>query len=91
MKQIFATVVAFLFFGIISTQCQDINYFGVGYSPYVRSDGVYWNSYTLDEIKQMLRIVLTNHNSISSYSMGVSGQLYLGKMSEFIISRICNL
>lgn len=49
-----------------------INYFGVGFSPYVRSDGAYWNSYTLDDVKQMLRIVLNGHNAIATYSMGVS-------------------
>ncbi|CAL8109497.1 unnamed protein product [Orchesella dallaii] len=53
-------------------QCQDINYFGVGFSPYVKSDGSLWNSYTVEDIKKMLRIVLTNHNSVSTYSMGVS-------------------
>jgi exo-beta-1,3-glucanase (GH17 family) len=49
-----------------------INYFGVAYSPYVRSDGALWNSYTVEDIKKMLRIVLTYHNSLSTYSMGVS-------------------
>lgn len=56
---------------VMETEAQ-INYFGVGYSPYVRSDGAAWNSYTVDDIKQMLRIILTNHNSVATYSMGVS-------------------
>lgn len=64
-----------LLYGAVPVLCEDINYFGVAYSPYVRSDGALWNSYTLDDIKKMLIISLTNHNSISSYSMGVSGQL----------------
>jgi len=51
---------------------QDINYFGVAYSPYVKSDGSWWNSYSLDDIKKMLRIVLEKHNSVATYSMGVN-------------------
>ncbi len=73
MKKLQFSLLFLLFFVVICTRSQDINYFGVAYSPYVRSDGALWNSYTLAEIQQMLRIVLTNHNSISSYSMGVSG------------------
>ena len=53
---------------------QNINYFGVAYSPYVKSDGSYWNSYSLEDIKKMLRIVLTYHSSVSTYSMGVAGK-----------------
>ncbi|ODM94562.1 putative chitinase 2 [Orchesella cincta] len=64
-------VVSILFALAFVGQCQDINYFGVGFSPYVKSDGSPWNSYTVEDIKKMLRIVLTNHNSISTYSMGV--------------------
>lgn len=72
MKHFNIFMAVLLLYGSISAQCQDINYFGVAYSPYVRSDGALWNSYTLEDIKQMLKIVLTNHNSIASYSMGVS-------------------
>lgn len=55
------------------TNAQNINYFGVAYSPYVKHGNAYWNSYSLEDIKKMLRIVLTNHNSVSTYSMGVAG------------------
>ncbi|CAL8116678.1 unnamed protein product [Orchesella dallaii] len=51
---------------------QDINYFGAAYSPYVKSDGSHWNSYSLEDIKKMMRIMLTYHNAISTYSMGVN-------------------
>lgn len=82
MKRLRDLTIVLLFYGIVSTHCQDINYFGVGYSPYVRSDGSYWNTYTIEEISQMLRIVLTNHNSISSYSMGVSEWNYNGPWDQ---------
>jgi len=49
-----------------------INYFGVAYSPYVKSDGSLWNSYSLEDIKKMMRIMLTYHNAVTSYSMGVN-------------------
>lgn len=53
---------------------QNINYFGVAYSPYVKP-GHAWNSYSVEDIKKMLRIFLDNnkHNAVSTYSMGVSG------------------
>lgn len=52
---------------------QSINYFGVGFSPYVKKGPPFpnWDTYTKDEIKQMLRIILTKHNSVSTYGMGV--------------------
>jgi hypothetical protein len=53
------------------TTAQVINYFGVAFSPYVKTSAP-WDSYTIDEIKQMLRIVVTKHNLISTYSMGVA-------------------
>lgn len=60
--------------GPSTTTAQDINYFGAAFSPYVKNPPFpNWDSYTLDEIKEMLRIVLTKHNSISTYSMGVAG------------------
>ncbi|KAJ6644297.1 hypothetical protein Bhyg_09264 [Pseudolycoriella hygida] len=62
-----------LLFGIISTQCQNINYFGVAFSPYVRSDNAAWSSYTVEDLKKMLRILLTKHNAVATYSMGVDG------------------
>lgn len=75
LLQIFVTIL--LLYGAVPALGDNINYFGVAYSPYVRSDGALWNSYTLEDVKKMLRITLANHNSISSYSMGVSGQLKL--------------
>lgn len=61
-------------FSIQLTTAQSINYFGVAFSPYVKKGPPYpyWDSYTLAEIKQMLRIILTKHNSISTYGMGVA-------------------
>ena len=51
-------------------------YVGVAYSPYVKnwegSQTPYWNSYSLDDIKQMLKIVSTKFTSVSTYGMGVS-------------------
>lgn len=74
-KKIKLFMAVLLLYGAVPVLCEDINYFGVAYSPYVRSDGALWNSYTVDDIKKMLTIALANHNSISTYSMGVSGQL----------------
>jgi len=94
MKKLRLSMIILLLFGIISVQCQDINYFGVAYSPYVRSDGALWNSYTVEDIKQMLRIALTRHNAISSYSMGVSEWNYNGPWdradSNCLIARACS-
>lgn len=76
MEQFRRFIAILLLYGLyVPAFCQDINYFGAAYSPYVRSDGALWNSYTLEDVKKMLRIALTNHNAISSYSMGVSGKL----------------
>jgi len=52
---------------------QNINYFGVAYSPYVKQSG-YWNSYSIDDIKKMLRIMLDQHNAVTTYSMGLNGK-----------------
>jgi hypothetical protein len=52
-----------------------INYFGVAFSPYVKNGPPFpnWDTYSLDEIKQMLRVILRYHNSVSTYGMGVAG------------------
>lgn len=49
-----------------------INYFGVAFSPYVKRN-VNWDTYSLEEIKQMLRVILNYHNAVSTYGMGVAG------------------
>jgi hypothetical protein len=56
---------------------QNINYFGVAFSPYVKpAPFPNWDTYTLTEIKQMLKIILTKHNSVSTYGMGVDGKIH---------------
>jgi len=50
-----------------------INYFGVAFSPYVKRN-VNWDTYTIGEIQQMLKILLNNHNAVATYGMGVAGK-----------------
>jgi hypothetical protein len=79
LKLIFLCGIISLTTVIVSSQ--NTNYFGVAFSPYVKNGPPFpnWDSYTLEEIKQMLRIVVADnrHNSISTYGMGVACKLTL--------------
>lgn len=69
-------VAVFAILGLSTAQTFNKQYVGVAYSPYVKNfEGTatpYWNSYTLDDLKQQLRIVSSKFTSISTYSMGIN-------------------
>lgn len=62
--------------GSSSAQSFNKQFVGVAYSPYVKNfEGTatpYWNTYSIDDIKQQLRIVSSKFSSVSTYSMGVN-------------------
>jgi len=49
-------------------------YFGVEFGPNVESRTN--DQYSIDEIKKMLRVILTKSNSILTYSMGIWGNFF---------------
>lgn len=53
-------------------------YFGMEFSPYVRSDGFPRENYPMDEIKKLLKIILTKSHSILTYEMGYTEEDYSG-------------
>jgi len=59
------------------SSAQNINYFGVAFSPYVKNGNPNWDTYTLEEIKQMLRIILNRHNAVATYGMGVACNMFV--------------
>ena len=51
-------------------------YVGVGFGPYTKhwvgTELPYWNSYSVEDIKDMLKVVTTKFTNIATYSMGVA-------------------
>ncbi|CAG2163011.1 unnamed protein product [Oppiella nova] len=64
---------------VSATVSQNFNrdYVGVAYSPYTKhwvgQTLPYWNSYTLEDIVDMLNVVNSRFRSIATYGMGVAG------------------
>ncbi|CAL8122674.1 unnamed protein product [Orchesella dallaii] len=55
-------------------------YFGVEYGPNVESRAD--DKYSIDEIKKMLKVILTKSNSILTYSMGIWYSKHTGSLGE---------
>ncbi|CAG2118071.1 unnamed protein product [Medioppia subpectinata] len=62
------------------------DYVGVAYSPYTKhwvgKQLPYWNSYTLQDIKDMLNVVNSRFRSIATYGMGVAAYNANNKWDE---------